>query len=73
MSTCWLQGRNRHGSVLGGQFENVGAARSFARRNRLVSYAIYEVKPGFHSTAQQEYLILHHNDPYWEAKGVNGV
>lgn len=68
-----IQGRNQHGNVLGGRFKNIQAARRFAQRNNLVSWAIYDEAAGFHSTTQQEHLIMHHRDEYWTAQGVAGV
>lgn len=33
-------------------------------------WAAYRDTSGFHSTTQREYLVAHHNDPYWINSGV---
>lgn len=33
-------------------------------------YAIYHEGSGFHSTAQQEFLVEHYNDLFWINQGV---
>lgn len=33
-------------------------------------YAIYNDAPGFHSTAQTEFLVEHKNDPYLTKQGI---
>jgi hypothetical protein len=41
-----------------------------AIRLKLQWWSIYRNGPHFNSTTQSEYLVCHHQDPYWLAKGV---
>lgn len=66
----WAAGRLPGNVRTAFEGDSVAELDAEARRLELGWWAVYRNDPHFHSTAQREYLVHHHDDPYWLAQGV---
>lgn len=70
MRYYYITGKNKLSLVFGKTVYSIPECLEYAKVNKLETFAIYKCDEGFHSTAQEEYLIGHHNDTYWINRGI---
>ena len=65
---CLIGSGNNLRQMLHG--DSVEQLEAQAAERGLDFWAIYRNDAGFHSSTQREFLVKHHNDPYWINVGV---